>query len=81
MPEVLRERAGDLSRPAQLALRPAVDEHERRSLAVAPLLRVQPEPPAAAHLVRRRRLDRLGGVGIERVLHLGASFRPVGGPA
>ena len=46
-PELLGERAGDLPRPAQLALRPAVDEHDRRSLRVAPLPDAVPAGAAA----------------------------------
>ena len=49
-------------------------KHDRRAVRVAPLAHVQPEPAAAAQLVRRDRLIHLRAIDAQRALHLGASF-------
>src|SRR6185503_11382743 len=80
-PEVVGEGTGGLPRPAQLGLRPAVDEHDRRPLRVAPLPNVQSERAAPAQVARRGRLAVHRRIDAERALHLRASFRSVSGPA
>src|SRR6266540_562294 len=50
-PELLGQRALVLLGPAEVALRQAVDEHDRRPVRPAPLAHVQPQAAAAPHLV------------------------------
>ena len=50
-PELVGERALVLLRPAEVVLRPAVDEQDRRPVRLAPLAHVQPQAAAAPHLV------------------------------
>ncbi len=50
-PELLKKRAGDLLVPALMALRPAVQEQDRRPVRIAPLAHVQQQPAATAHHV------------------------------
>ncbi len=73
-PEAIGQRSARLSRPAHLGLGPAMDEQERRAMRVAPLLRVQPEPAAAADVVGRDRIGRVHRRPASRCL-----LRPMGG--
>ena len=50
-PELVGERAFVLLGPAEVVLRPAVDEQDRRPVRLAPLAHVQPQAAAAAHRV------------------------------
>ena len=48
-PELVRERALELLVPAEMALRQTMDEHDRRSVRLAPLAHVQQQAAASAH--------------------------------
>src|SRR5947207_3075468 len=50
-PELVPERALVLLVPAQVVLRPAVDEQDRRPVGLAPLAYVQPQAAAALDVV------------------------------
>ncbi len=50
-PELVGERALVLLGPAEMVLRPAVDEQDRRPVRLAPLAHVQPQAAAAPHRV------------------------------
>ena len=61
-PELVGERAVVLPGPAEVVLRPAVDEQDRRPVRPAPLAHVQPQPAAARTsciVIRRVRVRRL----------------------
>ena len=51
-PELVGERALVLLHPAEVVLRPAVNEQDRRPVRLAPLAHVQPQAAAASHRVR-----------------------------
>ena len=56
--ELVGERAVVLLCPAEMVLRPAVDEQDRRTVRRAPLAHVQSQPTAALHGVNLYRPDR-----------------------
>jgi DNA-binding CsgD family transcriptional regulator len=58
-PELAGERALVLLHPAEMVLRPAVDEQDRRPVLPAPLADVQGQATAAPHRVRLQRHDPL----------------------
>src|SRR6266511_4116817 len=58
-PELVRERAFVLLGPAEMILRPAVDEQDRHPVRVAPLAHVQPQAAAAPHRMNLHSPDSL----------------------
>ena len=65
-PELIGERAVVLMGPAQMVLRPTVDQHYRLPVETSPLAHVQPQPAASPNLVP-------GGAGPCRCVHCGSS--------
>ena len=72
-----RQRAVVLPIPAQMVLRPTMDEHDRRTVGLAPFAHVQPQPaaPATVWIFIRRRVVAFSGADVIWGL-LGLSGQP-----